>query len=107
MPKKRYNIQAICRNRAGRILSSAFNSYHKTHPVQAHFARLAGHPHKKYLHAEISAVLKAGAKRVHSIEIINHSSDLLPYPCAVCQKMLQAYGINEVSVKSRDYSSVG
>ena len=33
--KKRYHILAKCYDRKGRLLSAAFNSYTKSHPLQA------------------------------------------------------------------------
>lgn len=97
MTKRRYLISAKCFDHRGRMVSFAQNNYSKTHPIQAHFAKLAGEPEKKYLHAEILALIRAGETKVESIEI---SSDGLskPYPCKVCQKAIQSWGVKRVIV---------
>lgn len=95
--KRRYLITATCRDRHGKIISSAQNSYTKTHPIQAHFASLAGLPAKKYLHAEILSLIRCGDKKPYSITI---SSDGLtkPYPCPICQKAIETWGVVKVIV---------
>lgn len=97
MTKRRYLISAKCFDHKGRLISFAQNSYTKTHPIQAHFAKLSGEPEKKYLHAEILALIRCGETKPHTIEI---SSDGLtkPYPCAVCQKAIAAWGVKKVVV---------
>lgn len=97
MTKRRYLITAITRDHRGHIISSAVNSYTKTHPIQSHFAKLAGEPEKKYLHAEILSLIRAGDRKPYTLEI---SSDGIskPYPCAVCQKAIAAWGVRKVIV---------
>lgn len=98
--KKRYLIEAKCYDSHGRLLSTAQNSYTKTHPIQAHFAALANQPQRIYLHAEILAILRAGEKKIQTLEITNHSSPILPNPCAVCRKAIAAYRIRNVILRS-------
>jgi deoxycytidylate deaminase len=97
---KKYHIIATCYNKRGHILSTATNSYTKTHPIQAHFAALAKEPARIYLHAEILAILRAGDSQIHTISIQNLSSPIGAYPCKVCQKAIAAYGIKKVVVLS-------
>jgi deoxycytidylate deaminase len=98
MTKKRYTIQATCRDRKGNILSIAQNSYTKTHPIQAHFASLVGEPERKYLHAEIWALIRAGERRIYSLTIQSLNGVSKPFPCLVCQKAIQAWGVKKVIV---------
>lgn len=99
MAKKRFKIKATCYNKKGRIISIGYNSYTKTHPVQEYFAKLAGMPEKKYLHAEIAALLKAGDKKIHKIKIERYNSRGEPAnaaPCPICQLAIKAYGVKVI-----------
>lgn len=100
MCKVKHTLTARCFDKRGRLLSEATNRYDKTHPIQAYFARKVGHAAKIYLHAEIHAILKAGGKQIHRIEISRYSKKgvpLLAAPCPVCMEAIRAYGIKEVS----------
>lgn len=95
MTKKRCNIIATAYDARGRKLSTASNNYTKTHPIQAHFAKLAGQPERKYLHAEILAIIRAGESRIHTLQITNLSGKL-SNPCPVCMAAIKAYGISRI-----------
>jgi tRNA(Arg) A34 adenosine deaminase TadA len=100
MCKARHSILAQCFDRKGKLLSSATNSYTKTHPIQKFFAEQVGHEAKIYLHAEIHAIIKAGDKQIYKIEIIRTGKNKQPLnakPCAICQAAIKAYGISIVS----------
>lgn len=97
MTKKRYTIKAICKDHRGNILSTAQNSYTKTHPIQAHFAKLVGQEERKYLHAEILALIRCGDKKPFSLTI-SSSGQSKPFPCLVCQKAIQTWGVKKVIV---------
>lgn len=97
--KTRYKITAKAYDKRGRLVSTGENSYKKTHPIQAHFAKLAGEDYKTKLHAEISAILRAGDKRIHRIEIFRFDKNgnrVNAMPCRTCQKAIEAYKIKEV-----------
>ena len=97
MAKKKYLITAVIRDRSNKIIAIANNNYTKTHPIQSHFAKLAGQPERKYLHAEILALIRCGDKKPYSITV--RSNGLAkPYPCPVCQKAIEAYGVRQVVV---------
>jgi deoxycytidylate deaminase len=98
MTKKRYSIQATCYDHRGKIISTAQNSYTKTHPIQSHFASLAGQPERKYLHAEILALIRAGDKKIHSLKIFSLNGMSKPFPCPVCQKAIESWGVKKVIV---------
>lgn len=97
--KQRFKIIARCFDKRGRVLSEATNNYTKSHPIQAHFARIAGQPERIYLHAEIAAILRAGDKPIHRIEVLRFDSlgnPVLAKPCPVCMEAIKAYGISDV-----------
>lgn len=98
--KIKHSLTARCYDRKGNLLSTAVNSYRKTHPLQAYFANRVGHPAKIYLHAEIHAIIKAGDRQIHRIEIERRGksgNQLLAKPCAICMEAIHAYGIKEIS----------
>lgn len=103
MSKTRYTILAECYDSKGKFISRATNSYTKTHPIQAHFAKLANDPERKYLHAEILAIIRAGERKVHTIKVTNLNGKL-SNPCPVCMKAIQAYGISRIISTSTDFS---
>ena len=100
MAAKRHHILARCYDKKGRLLSAAFNSYTKTHPIMQFFARKVGHPLERcYLHAEIHAILKCKAKRIYRITVERYDSFGFPAnskPCAICAAAIKAYGIQVV-----------
>jgi len=92
-------ITAICCSKNGNILSTATNSYTKSHPLQKYFAVKVGHPHQIYLHAEIAAILKAGKKKIHTIYIKRLNGEGkwdMAKPCPICQEAIKAFGIKKV-----------
>jgi len=90
---KKYSITAIIYDRRGNVLSLGKNSYVKTHPLQAHYAAVAGEPHKMFLHAEIDAIIKCqDLSRAHKLVVFRYREDgspALARPCAVCQAALR------------------
>lgn len=94
--KKRFLLRATCYDKKGRVLSIGENSYTRTHPTQAHFAKLAGQEERMFLHAEMSALLKSGDKRVHKIFVERYNFNGDPVnaePCAVCKLAIKAWGV--------------
>jgi tRNA(Arg) A34 adenosine deaminase TadA len=90
---KKYTITAIIYDKRGTVLSLGKNSYHKTHPLQAHYAVVAGEPHKMFLHAEIDAIIKCqDLTRAHKLVVFRYREDgspALARPCRVCQAAIQ------------------
>jgi len=96
--KTRHLLTAKCFDKNGRLLSEATNNYTKSHPLQSYFASRVGHPAKIYLHAEIHAIIKAGDKQIHRIEItrIGKQGQMLnAKPCPICTEAIKAFGISE------------
>jgi deoxycytidylate deaminase len=99
MPSKRHHITAHCLDKRGRIISTGINSYSKSHPIQAHYAKLVGQPERHFLHAEIAALLKAGDKQVHKIKVVRFDSKGNPAnaePCAICKAAIKAFGVKYI-----------
>jgi tRNA(Arg) A34 adenosine deaminase TadA len=98
--KTRHVITAQCYDKKGRLLSTAKNNYNKSHPIQAHFASLVGHPARIYLHAEIHAIIKAGDKQIYKMVITRFGKDYKARnakPCPICAAAIKAYGIKYIS----------
>lgn len=96
MTKKRYLIKATTYDKKGKVLSTAYNNYKKTHPLQNHFAQLAQEPKKQFLHAEIAAILKAKDKKIHKIKVERYDAYGNPKnakPCKVCQLAIKTFNI--------------
>lgn len=97
---KRYQITAIIYDKRGRVISMGQNSYVKTHPLQAHYAKKTGEPYREFLHAEIHAIARCSdLTRAHRIKIFRFLEDGTPAmakPCRVCCSAIEAAGIKVV-----------
>lgn len=100
MANVKQNITAIIYDKRGMVLSIGQNSYVKTHPRQAAWAKKAGLPEKEFLHAEISAIIRCrDLTRAHRIFISRLDKDgkpMLAAPCPVCASALKATGIKVI-----------
>jgi tRNA(Arg) A34 adenosine deaminase TadA len=86
-------------DKRGVLLACRSNSYSKTHPLQAHFAKLVGRPASIFLHAEIHAIVASGDRKIYRIEVERFNSEgepALARPCLICQAAIEAYEIEEV-----------
>ena len=93
-------LKASVFDKKGRILSEAYNQYKKSHPIQAHFAKIAGEPERQYLHAEIAALLRCKDKNPYSIHVERYKRDgspALAAPCKVCMSAIKAWKIQKVT----------
>ena len=99
MASKKQLILAKCYDKKGNLLSTAFNSYRKTHPKQKEFAVAAGMPFREYLHAEIHAMIRARGKDIHKLTVERYDSNgkaSLARPCPVCDSAIKAFGVKIV-----------
>lgn len=100
MADERHNITAIVYDRKGRIISMGKNSYVKTHPLQAKFAKSVGLEEKIYLHAEIDALVRLkNWEHAHKIVVTRFGKagkPLLAKPCPVCQQAIKSAGIRVI-----------
>lgn len=97
--KQRQDITAIAYDKRGRIISVGKNSYVKTHPLQASFAKSIGKPDACYLHAEIDALIKARGRTVHRLfvsRVNKHGQYCLARPCPSCQRAIEHFGVKIV-----------
>lgn len=96
----KHQLIARVYDKRGTLISVATNSYTKSHPIQAHFAKLAGQEDRIYLHAEVAALLKCGTKKPHSIHIERRKKDGSlgnAQPCPICLKAIKHWGVTQVS----------
>lgn len=95
---RQHEITAIIYNKRGRVLSIGQNSYSKSHPRQATYAKKAGQPEKQYLHAEIAALVKCRSTpykiRVERRDYLGNFR--LAKPCAICDIAIKESGIKFV-----------
>lgn len=95
----KHNIKAIIFDKRGNPLSIGYNSYTKTHPLQAYYAKKVGEPHKVYLHAEVDALIKLPytlKDKAHKIVVMRFNKKGEPMnatPCPVCQALLATTGL--------------
>lgn len=97
--KKKYRLIAKCYDKTGNLISYGTNSYVKTHPIQAALARSVGQPERIYLHAEISAIIRARGKAIHKIKIERYDfsgNEANAHPCPVCMLAIKQAGIKLV-----------
>lgn len=89
------NITALIYDKRGNILSIGKNSYVKTHPLQAHYAKRVGLDKKVYLHAEINAIIKCRipekAYRMVVIRTMANGTLGCAKPCAICTAAIAAF----------------
>jgi tRNA(Arg) A34 adenosine deaminase TadA len=91
---RRHVITATISDRKGRVLSIGQNNYVKTHPLQAEHAIKVGEPHKIFIHAEVSAIIRCpDISRAHRILITRYDRQgrpALARPCAICASAIAA-----------------
>ena len=95
------HVEATVYNAKGHIIAKGVNSYSKSHPKQAKFAKQAGNPKAVFLHAEIAAIVKCRQKP-HRISVIRYMKDGTTgnaKPCAICE-----LAIREAGIKLIEYS---
>ena len=91
----RVRTVAVFTDKRSNVLSVAGNTYAKTHPQQASWAKKRGSPDKQCLHAEMRAAImlaKSGkannAKFLYVAAVSTSGNILCAKPCMVCQMML-------------------
>ncbi len=79
--------------RKNKVIATATNHDCKSHPVQAKWAERVGLSEKIYLHAEISAMIKAReeADKIVVVRLGGHSGNELRQarPCKICEAYLR------------------
>jgi deoxycytidylate deaminase len=95
----RYRIAAAVLDKQGRVLSIGTNSYVKTHPRQAEYAKKVGAYDKSWLHAEVSALVKVKSGVPYKIVVVRVGNDgelRLAKPCKVCEMAIKQAGIKVI-----------
>ena len=96
--KHKQVVKATVLDKRGNIVSTAMNSFTKTHPTQKKYADRCGQPHKVYLHAEVAALIRAkgrGYKIV--VERYNRLGEpVLAKPCPICLMAIKEAGITRI-----------
>lgn len=97
---KKQDITAIIYDKRGRVLSVGKNSYTKSHTLMHTHANKVGLPHKIFLHAEASAIIKckdlSKAHRISVFRFNNKGEPMLAKPCKVCQSLLDSTPIKVI-----------
>lgn len=98
LTENKYKICAVITDRRGKILSIGTNSYSKTSPTQARFAKLAGQDARVYLHAEIDALTKCRGKAsmIYVVRGNNAGQPRPAKPCPICAGAIKEMGIKNV-----------
>lgn len=93
-----YHLVALALDKNDNILAKEFNSYTKTHPMQAKYAALAGTPDKIYLHAEIRALVMAKTQvdKLVITRIGRNGKPLNAKPCPICELAIKAHGVRRI-----------
>ena len=100
MASKKHDLTAIIYDKRGRVLSIGKNSYVKTHPIMQRLAKHTDNPHRIFLHAEVSAILKCDRlEDAHKIVVFRFDKKGNPVnakPCEICQSAIKATNIKIV-----------
>ena len=91
-------ITAFAYNKRGKLLSVGVNSYIKTHPMQARYAKRTGRSKAVFLHAEVAALLKA-KEQVYRMVVVRYDKAGKPAiakPCPACALALHEFGVRMI-----------
>lgn len=99
--RRRVRIIARALDKKGRIICTKTNQYTISHPIQKHYAVLAGRPEAIFLHAEIATLVAAQSynKEVHTLLIARIDANGIPVlsaPCDICTLAIKKYGVKEI-----------
>lgn len=106
MANKKYTIVASAYDKRNRLIYSCTNSYSDSSSLQRYYAIKAGHPERKFNHAELRclevAILKMKQK-VDKLLIMRYDSfgnlkDCCP--CEICRLCISDFDIREVLYSS-------
>ena len=91
----KYRVISIITDKRDRILSIGVNSYNKSHPKQAEYAKRVGQPKKIYLHAEVDAILrlKEEGHNIYTVRLNKQGEMRYSKPCPICSLAIKEAGI--------------
>jgi deoxycytidylate deaminase len=100
MGPKRQDMTATVYDKKGNVLSVGKNSFEKSHPKQAFYAKKVGQPYRQYLHAEVQAIIRAMKRGdAHKIKVERYDKQgnpKLAKPCPICELAIKEAGIKIV-----------
>jgi len=99
-----YMVHSFVLDSHNRIISRGANNYQKTHPMQFRLANKTDRINRIYLHAEISALVKA-RKEPYGILVIRITKTGLirmARPCNICIMAIREAGIKNVYYSGND-----
>jgi deoxycytidylate deaminase len=96
--RNKYAVGAMTMDSSGKITSIAFNSYTKTHPKMKEYGCMCNKKEAVYLHAEVSAIIKAKgkAKKIIVARYNAKGKFAMAKPCPICQIAIKEAEIDEV-----------
>lgn len=102
--RNKYAVGALAIDGSGSIISLAFNSYQKTHPMMKQLASKTKRKEAIYLHAEVSALIKSKgqAKTIIVSRLTANNNIALARPCPICQMALKQAKIDQVYYTNND-----
>lgn len=95
-------VVAFVLDSKGRILTTGWNSYEKTHPVQKKAAFALSKTYKVFMHAEVHALTRLSYKQLGKQKMIvvirlGSNNQLLPScPCIICSDVIREYGVETI-----------
>lgn len=95
----KYLLIAKAFDKRNRLISTASNSFVKSHPLQKKYAELAGLPMKDKLHAEVACILRCKDTPIHRLTVERYGKSgnmLLAKPCPICQLVIADFGIKVI-----------
>lgn len=90
----RYRVAAIVLDKQDRIVSYGTNSYSKTHPKMARYAKECGNNFRVFLHAEVLALIKSKGKgyKIFVCRIDHKGNPVMAKPCPICELAIKEHG---------------
>lgn len=93
-----HRCAAAVYDKRGRLLATGVNQPHKSHTLQAKYAKKAGQERKIFLHAEVAALVKT-RKDPHTMQVVRIGPKEFAKPsrpCPVCRMAAEEAGIREI-----------
>jgi deoxycytidylate deaminase len=104
----KFKIAAAVLNEQNRVMSWSYNSYIKTHPLQDFYAKQKGDSHKKFLHAEIGALIKCKVEPYTLMVIRTRKDGSLANstPCPICRLACMEAGVRKLIYSTSEGSVI-
>lgn len=103
---KKHELIATAFDKKGNIIGAGVNDYKKSHPLMKVYSdKVKDTNNRIFKHAELSAVLAAGNKDIHSVLIQRFNAQgnpALAKPCKICEAMLKDFGVKFVRYTSSE-----